>query len=77
MTIDSAVSSKAQFLTAQECGQRYGFSVRHWHRLVHDGCVPDPIKFGRLVRWSLRDLQDWETQCCRSSGNECERLISR
>jgi len=49
-----------QFLSAEQCRNRYGFSKRHWLRLVSSGEAPNPIQFGRLQRWALAELQSWE-----------------
>jgi len=57
-----AVKSQEQsHLDAPQCGERYGFSARHWIRLVDMGHAPQPVRFGRLTRWPLRELQKWET----------------
>ena len=52
------------YLDEAECGQRYGFSARHWRRLVDSGKAPRPARFGRLVRWSIADLSEWESRGC-------------
>ena len=63
----------AQFLDAQSCADRYGFSVRHWHRLVDSGKAPSPTRFGRLVRWSLKALEAWEAEGCPTSQQDARR----
>ena len=55
-----------RYLDARECSDRYGFSESHWYRLVDAGKAPPPTRFGRLVRWSLSALQDWEAAGCPS-----------
>ena len=55
----------AQYLDADGCGIRYGFSKRHWQRLVDSGLAPQPTRFGRLVRWSLESLIDWIAAGCK------------
>lgn len=60
----SAVAQEVQYLTAKACSQRYGFSVRHWLRLVDAQKAPLPTRFGRLTRWSVKSLQKWESQNC-------------
>ncbi len=55
-----------RFLDAKACGSRYSFSWRHWLRLVDAGRAPQPTRFGRLVRWSLDALEEWERGGCRS-----------
>ena len=53
------------YLDADGCAGRYGFSRRHWIRLVDSGRAPQPTHFGRLVRWSLESLSEWEAGGCR------------
>jgi predicted DNA-binding transcriptional regulator AlpA len=53
------------FLDAEGCGHRYSFSSKHWNHLVDQGKAPQPHRFGRLVRWSLADLQVWEAGGCK------------
>jgi len=60
------VESPAKYLDAKGCGARYGFSWRHWLRLVDSGRAPQPTRFGRLVRWSLASLESWEAAGCPS-----------
>jgi len=52
------------FCNATACGERYGFSSRHWKRLVDAGRAPQPIRFGRLLRWNLATLEQWESNGC-------------
>jgi predicted DNA-binding transcriptional regulator AlpA len=52
------------YLDAKACGRRYGFSWRHWLRLVDSGRAPQPIRFGRLVRWRISALERWDAQGC-------------
>lgn len=55
-----------RFFDADQCGHRYGFSKRHWIRLVDSGKAPQPTRFGRLVRWSLESLDQWDAAGCPS-----------
>lgn len=48
------------FFTAQQCADRYQIDLRTWHRFVARGDAPKPVSLGRLVRWSLDSLQQWE-----------------
>ena len=50
---------------ADACASRYGISKRHWLRLVDSGRAPQPTRFGRLCRWSLSSLEEWEANGCR------------
>ncbi len=52
-------------IDADECAYRTGISKRHWMRLVDRGVAPQPIRLGRLVRWSLATLQEWEAGGCK------------
>lgn len=54
-----------RYLDADGCAVRYGFSRRHWFRLVDSGRAPQPTHFGRLVRWSLDSLTEWEAGGCK------------
>ena len=54
-----------RYLGADGCADRYGFSKRHWSRLVDSGRAPQPTHFGRLVRWSLESLSEWEAGGCK------------
>lgn len=54
-----------RYLNADGCAVRYGFSRRHWFRLVDSGRAPQPTHFGRLVRWSLDSLSEWEAGGCK------------
>jgi predicted DNA-binding transcriptional regulator AlpA len=55
-----------KFLDADACGARYQFSTAHWRRLVDAGRAPQPVRLGRLVRWSIADLEAWERDGCPS-----------
>lgn len=61
---ESAVSCPPKFLSGRQCAERYGFSERHWQRLVDSGKAPTGTKFNRLVRWSIDSLRDWERNGC-------------
>lgn len=53
-----------RYFTADACAARYGFSPEHWRRLVDAGKAPQPSRFGRLVRWPVATLDQWD-----ASGN--------
>jgi len=53
-----------QFLDAGGCAARYKFSQEHWRRLVDAGKAPQPTRFGRLVRWAIRALDEWDAAGC-------------
>lgn len=54
-----------RYFDADGCSSRYGFSRRHWLRLVDSGRAPQPTRFGRLCRWPLTRLAAWEADNCR------------
>jgi predicted DNA-binding transcriptional regulator AlpA len=63
-TTQSAQETQVLYLSAEQCSERYAFSKRHWLRLVDGGKAPRPTRFGRLVRWSVQSLQEWESTGC-------------
>ena len=67
-TATAQAAQDVQFLTAKACSQRYGFSIRHFLRLVDAGKAPRPVRFGRLTRWSVQTLAEWESAGCPSIG---------
>lgn len=62
--MSQGVGTSREYLDAPQCGERFGFSARHWVRLVDAGRAPQPIRFGRLTRWSIRTLEEWEAAAC-------------
>lgn len=58
------VAAAPRFMTAEQCANRYGFSKRHWLRLVDGGLAPRPKRFQRLVRWAIAELEKWEESGC-------------
>lgn len=62
--VNAAENADVVFLTAEQCGRRYGISARHWRRLVDQGAAPRPVQLGRLVRWSVSILKQWEEAGC-------------
>lgn len=44
-------------------------SERTLWRLHHDGEMPQPIRIGRAVRWSLEVLKRWVEAGCPAPGN--------
>lgn len=57
--------SRAVAIDADACASRYGISKRHWLRLCDRSAAPRPIRLGRLVRWSLTTLEEWERSGCK------------
>ena len=58
-------TAERRYIDADGCANRFTFSKRHWNRLVDSGRAPQPTRFGRLVRWSLSTLVEWESGGCR------------
>ncbi len=54
-----------RYCDAEGCAIRYKFSTRHWLRLVDSARAPQPTRFGRLCRWSLTTLEEWERDGCK------------
>ncbi len=65
-TPDIGAVHAAQFIDADGCAARYGFSPAHWRRLVDAGRAPQPTRFGHLVRWSIHVLAEWDRAGCPS-----------
>ncbi len=64
-----APSPMATFLDANDCASRYQVSPAHWRRLVDAGRAPQPVRLGRLVRWAVRTLDEWEAIGCPTVRN--------
>ena len=41
-----------------------GISVRHVWRLNKKGKLPRPIRLGKSVKWSIREISDWIDNKC-------------
>lgn len=46
-------------LSAEEVADALGISRAHVFKLHSTGRLPRPVKLGRTVRWSRKDLEDW------------------
>ena len=46
-------------ISASELAKRLEISERHVWALHSSGRLPRPIRFGRAVRWSVRELEEW------------------
>ena len=47
-------------LTATQCGQLMGLSRSMFYKMNEVGKVgPQPIRYGKCVRWSLEELRRW------------------
>ena len=56
----------AKFLDANDCASRDPVAPAPWRRLVDAGRAPQPVRLGRLVRWAIRTLDEWEATGCPS-----------
>ena len=50
------------YLTAEQCAIRYNISLRQFQILVKRGDVPLPLLIGSSKRWSIRVLEDFESE---------------
>jgi predicted DNA-binding transcriptional regulator AlpA len=57
----SVEKDNVQFLTAEQCAQRYAISLRHFYTLIERGEMPKPLKLGSCSRWSIRSLEEFES----------------
>jgi predicted DNA-binding transcriptional regulator AlpA len=73
VAITPADVSAMKYIDVKGCAARYGFSWRHWLRLVDSGRAPRPTRFGRLVRWAVSSLESWEATGCPS----CRKGVGR
>ena len=46
-------------LSAGQLAQRLGVSERHLRRMTSGGHLPRPFHIGRLVRWSVTEIDAW------------------
>lgn len=61
----SRADATVTHVDADACASRLGISKRHWNRLVDSARAPQPVRLGRLVRWSLVTLAAWEREGCK------------
>ena len=60
--MDNVTNTEPLFLTAKQCAVRYNISLRQFQTLVKRGDIPQPIKIGCSQRWSIRVLEDFESE---------------
>lgn len=60
----STAAGTPHFTDTDGCAARYACSPAHWRRLVDAGRAPQPTRFGRLVRWPIAALEEWEAAGC-------------
>jgi predicted DNA-binding transcriptional regulator AlpA len=56
-------------LSVTDLAKRWGCSERHVRRMADSGRCPRPFKFGSLLRWPLRPIEQWEADGCPSVRN--------
>ena len=60
--MDETINQGTLYLTAEQCAIRYNISLRQFQTLVTRGDVPQPISIGNSKRWSIRVLEDFESE---------------
>ena len=60
--MEKSTSSESLYLTAEQCAIRYNISPRQFQILVKRGDIPQPIKLGASKRWSIRVLENFESE---------------
>ena len=60
----STAATKRTLVTANELADMLQISIRHLHRLKSRGDVIPPVKIGKLIRWSLEDVELWIRNGC-------------
>lgn len=60
---------KNGLLSALEVANYLKISKRTLWRLLSSGEVPEPIRFGGNVRWSVATLETWIEEGCPKSAN--------
>ncbi|MCW9698145.1 helix-turn-helix transcriptional regulator [Avibacterium sp. 20-129] len=47
------------YLSAREVAEKLGISRSGIYSLIRSSDFPTPIKFGRLSRWKIADIEHW------------------
>lgn len=53
-------------LSVNDLAKRWGCSTRHIRRMADAGRIPQPLKLGNLIRWSVAQIERWESDGCPS-----------
>jgi predicted DNA-binding transcriptional regulator AlpA len=61
-TMNETTNPATLYLTAEQCANRYNISLRQFQILTKRGDVPQPIKIGCSKRWSIRVLEEFESE---------------
>lgn len=51
-------------ITAQQFAGKMQISTRSLWRKLSGGLVPQPIRIGGIVRWSLHEVEKWIAEGC-------------
>lgn len=57
-------ASEALLITAEELAPMLNVSERTLWRLLSAGKLPEPVRLGRLTRWSLDRVKEWIVEGC-------------
>jgi len=60
--MDETTNQATLYLTADQCALRYNISRRQFQILVKRGDLPQPIRLGCSQRWSIRVLEEFESE---------------
>ena len=60
--MDVVTNFETLYLTAEQCVLRYNISLRQFQILVKRGNIPQPISIGSSKRWSIRVLENFESE---------------
>ena len=60
--MNAIANSETLYLTANQCAVRYNISLRQFQILVKRGDIPQPISIGSSKRWSIRVLENFESE---------------
>lgn len=75
----TADTSASTLMTIDDVAELLSCSTRHVRRLTDAGCMPGPVRLGRLLRWRDRTgdpvtgLRDWLAAGC----PRCDRRAGR
>ncbi|MFM7318969.1 MAG: helix-turn-helix transcriptional regulator [bacterium] len=54
----------ASLITVKQLAELLNVSTRHLHRMRSRGTIIEPIKLGRMTRWSLEEVESWIRAGC-------------
>ena len=61
-TLKSNVAHLGAYVNASQLIQAFGISRSTLHQLTKRGIFPKAIRLGRVLRWSVSDIQAWIAQ---------------